>query len=173
MVHSCKIKESSKFRGLYILEPTYFNDHRGSIYTTLDDSISKKIIPNNYKFNHIKVAFRKKKVLAGIHGDRKSFKLITCVKGKITQYSVNNIAGDKNYLKYEKLILSEKNKKMVLIPPNYGNLFICEEDSTIIYHYAYKGKYLDVNDQFTIKFYDPRIKLKLKIDNLIISDRDK
>ena len=172
-MHSVNIKESKKFKGLYVIESSHFKDHRGTIYTTIDDSLRKKILPKNFLFNHVKIATRKKKVLAGIHGDRKSFKLITCVKGKIIQYSVNNIAGDKNYLKYEKLVLSEKNKKMVLIPPNYGNLFICEEDSTIIYHYAYKGKYLDVNDQFTIKFYDPRIKLKLKIDNLIISDRDK
>ena len=158
---------------MLFIKSTSFNDHRGSIYTTFDDSLTKNILPNSYKFNHIKIATRKKNVLAGIHGDHKSYKLISCVKGEIIQYSINNIPNDDNYLKFEKTLLSENNKKMVLIPPNYGNLFICNKDSIIIYHYAYKGKYLDVKDQFTLKVNDPRINLKIKLDNLIISDRDK
>lgn len=167
------IKKSRKINDITIITPNFFSDNRGIIYSTFDDELTKRLIPGRLKFNHVKVTTRKKGVLAGIHGDHKSYKLVTCIKGKITQYSVCNYKKSKNYLKFTKNTLSEKNKKMVLIPPGYGNAFICLENSIIIYHYAYFGKYNDVDTQFTLKWNDKRVGIKWPIKNPILSKRDK
>lgn len=77
-------------------------------------------------------------------------------------------------MKYFKIRLNEKNKKLLLIPPNMGNAFLVLS-SKAIYHYklAYKGSYYDANQQFTLKWNDERIGIKWFIKNPILSNRDK
>ena len=54
-----------------------FRDSRGQLFTIWEE----KALPN-MSFNHDKVAISKKNVLRGLHTD-KSWKLITCLYGKI------------------------------------------------------------------------------------------
>ena len=57
---------------------------------------------NRYKldFNHDKFSLSKKNVLRGLHGDKKSWKLISCVYGKIFFVIINNILRSSEYLNY-------------------------------------------------------------------------
>ena len=57
---------------------TSFKDKRGYYWTTWKKGIFKRI-----KFNHDKFSISKKNVLRGLHCDFKSWKLVTCVYGKI------------------------------------------------------------------------------------------
>ncbi len=54
---------------------------------------------------------------------------------------------------------------------NFG--FRVKSDKAI-YHYklAYKGEYLDIDEQFTLKWNDPSLKINWKIENPILSKRD-
>ena len=51
------------------------------------------------KFNHDKFSISKKNVLRGLHCDFKSWKLVTCVYGKIFFVIVDMRKKTKNYLK--------------------------------------------------------------------------
>ena len=61
-----------------ILKNSTFKDKRGYYWTTWRKGDVKKI-----KFNHDKFSISKKNVLRGFHCDFKSWKLVTCVFGKI------------------------------------------------------------------------------------------
>ncbi len=63
---------------LKIIKNSSFKDKRGFYWTTWKNGILKKI-----KFNHDKFSISKENVLRGLHCDSKSWRLVTCVYGKI------------------------------------------------------------------------------------------
>jgi dTDP-4-dehydrorhamnose 3,5-epimerase len=155
------------FPEVYINQPSSFEDFRGELFT------SYKKGDYNLDFNHDKVSISKKNVLRGLHGDSKSFKLITCLAGEVLLVVVDNRPESKNYLKWDSIILTSKNRKQVLIPPMFANgHLILSDEATFFYKWSYKGNYPDVNDQFTLKWNDPKIGIHWPISNPILSKRD-
>ena len=61
-----------------------FIDHRGYYWTSWKKGVIKKL-----KFNHDKFSLSKKNVLRGLHGDKKTWKLISCAFGKFLIVVVN------------------------------------------------------------------------------------
>ena len=113
--------------------------------------------------------------MRGLHGDKKTWKLVSCVFGKVYFVVVNNNPKSKNYLKKKSFILSDDQNKQILIPPNFVNGFLCLSNSCV-FHYklSYKGKYFDVKNQDVLKWNDKRLKIKWpRKKNLIFSKRDK
>ena len=144
-----------------------FMDQRGDLYTIWEEG------DFNLKFNHDKVSVSKKNVLRGIHGDNKSWKLVTCVYGEIYFVIVDNRRSSDTYMKWEHLILSDKNRKQVLLPPGVGNGFLVLSDHSVFhYKWSYLGDYPDVDQQFTIQWNCPKLKIKWPIKNPILSKRD-
>ncbi len=156
-----------------IIEPDVFNDQRGSLYTTFLKKEYESFLPKNTEFVHDKFAFSKKNVLRGIHGDYFSWKLVTCVKGKIFQVIVDNRPESKTFFKHESIILDSSKPKSVLIPPGFGNAFlVLSSDCVYSYKLAYNGKYRDAQDQFTLKWNNPEININWPLSNPILSKRD-
>ena len=146
-----------------------FKDHRGYYWT----SWQKKRIKLN--FNHDKFSISRKNTLRGLHGDTKTWKLVSCVFGKVFFVIVNNNKKSKNYLKYKTMILKHEENKQVLVPPLHLNGFLCLSNSCV-FHYklCYKGKYFDVGKQISLKWNDKNLNIKWpKKKNLIFSKRDK
>ena len=156
--------------GVKIFEPDVFTDFRGDLWTTW----KKDEFPLDLDFNHDKVSTSRKDVLRGIHGDFKSFKLITCLFGQLFFILVDNRKDSETYLQHQSMILDDKERQMVLIPPGVGNGFlVLSKNSVFSYKWAYEGKYPDVEDQFSIKWNDKRLNIKWPIKNPILSERDK
>ena len=87
---------------------------------------------------------------------------------------VDNRKDSKTYLQHQSMILDDRKRKMVLVPPGVGNGFlVLSEDSVFSYKWAYKGKYPDVENQFTIKWNDKRLNIDWPIANPILQQRDK
>lgn len=146
-----------------------FSDHRGDLFT-----IFKNGDYNNMLFNHDKVSISKKNVLRGLHGDNIAHKLITCLSGEVLLVVVDNRKTSKNYLKWDSIILSEKNRVQILVPPMFANGHLVLSDSaTFFYKWSYEGDYPDVSDQFSLKWNDSRIGIKWPITNPILAERDK
>ena len=72
-----------------------------------------------------KFQFQKKNSLRGLHCDFKSWKLITCLYGKIFFSVVNLKKNSKKYLKSKSWILDYKKPTLVLVPPYYANGHLC------------------------------------------------
>ena len=146
-----------------------FKDHRGYYWTSWRKGETKKVY-----FRHDKFSLSKKNVLRGLHGDKKTWKLVSCPYGKFLLVIVNYIKDSKDYLKSKSLILSQENGVQVLIPPNYANGHLCLTNKCL-FHYklSYRGKYIDAKEQFSLRWNDPKLKIKWKIRKPILSKRDK
>ena len=69
--------QNKKLKEVKVYKSIPFKDYRGQLWTSWE---LRKI---NKKFVHDKFSFSKKNVLRGFHGDKKTWKLISCVYGKI------------------------------------------------------------------------------------------
>ena len=157
------------FPEIKMFKPDSFEDYRGELFT-----VYKSGDFDNLNFNHDKVSISRKNVLRGLHGDTKAYKLVTCLSGEILLAIVDNRKDSDNYLRWETIILSEKNRIQVLIPPMFANgHLVLSEKATFFYKWAYDGSYPDVDEQFTIKWNDPKVGIYWPIDNPILAHRDK
>jgi len=152
-----------------VLKNSLFKDKRGYYWTSWKKGIIKNIV-----FKHDKFSLSKKNVLRGLHGDKKTWKLISCPYGKFFLVAVNCLKGSKNYLKWKSWILSQENGLQVMIPPNYANGHLCLSKNCL-FHYklSYKGSYNDAKKQFSLRWNDPKISIKWPIKKPILSKRDK
>ena len=159
-----------KISGIEILTTDVHTDYRGDYWTIWDDM--NRIVDIN--FNHNKVSTSRKNVIRGIHGDFKSTKLVTCLYGEIYFVVVDNRKDSPTYMQWNHIILDDKSRKQVLIPPGVGNGFcVLSPESVFHYKWSYKGRYPDVKDQFSIKWNDPKLNINWPIDNPVLSERDK
>jgi|TARA_R110000787_G_scaffold21022_4_gene62469 dTDP-4-dehydrorhamnose 3,5-epimerase len=155
------------FPEVKIYQPDSFEDYRGELYTLFKQEDLDLL------FNHDKVSTSRKHVLRGLHGDFKSWKHISCLGGEILVVVVDNRLKSKNYLKWDSIIISAKNRKSILIPPMFANgHLVLSDNATLFYKWSYQGTYPDVQDQFTLKWDDPKIGIKWPISNPILSQRD-
>jgi len=158
------------FPEVKIFQPDVYTDFRGDLWTLWN----KDKFEPQLDFNHDKVSTSRKHVLRGIHGDSKSWKLITCLYGEMYFVVVDNRPESPNYLKWDSLILDDRTRKSVLVPPQFGNAFlVLSENSVFHYKWAYLGGYPDVEDQFTLKWNDSRLNIDWPISNPLLQKRDK
>ena len=153
-----------------ILTKDSFIDDRGELFTIWKDTDTPFM-----SFNHDKVASSNKNVLRGLHTD-KSWKLITCLYGKIQLVVVNFDKKSPEYLSWTDFILDADNKEKlsILVPPGFLNGHLVLSDKAIFhYKWSYQGEYPDVKDQTSVRWSDPKIGINWLSDNPILSERDK
>ena len=162
--------DKTSLTGVMKIGLTSFEDHRGSYSETYNKNF---FLENgiDVEFLQDDISVSKKNVLRGIHGDQKTWKLITCLYGEFQLIVVNNDLQSNEYKKWESFNLSFENKIQILVPPKFGNGHLVLSDKCI-FHYKQNSEY-DRAGQFTIKWNDPSFSFKWKIHNPILSERDK
>jgi dTDP-4-dehydrorhamnose 3,5-epimerase len=152
-----------------ITPPTIFEDFRGSYVEIYNQEI--------YRAAGIDVAFMQddistssQHVLRGIHGDDKTWKLVSCLYGKFYLNVIDMNPVSPTYNKWQGFTLSDSNRKQVLIPPMHGNGHVVMSDKAI-FHYKQSTHY-DRAGQFTIQWNDPKFNFWWPIDRPILSCRD-
>ncbi len=167
------VRQSTVFKEVVCFTPSAFTDFRGSVYTTYLEDFFAPYLNGQTQFKHDKFIFNKKHVLRGFHGDTKSWKLVSSAYGEIYQVVLDNRPESKTYKQWEAFHLSGENRKMVLVPPRFGNAF-CILSEEAVYHYklAYNGEYIDAKDQFTVKWNDPSLNVHWPISDPILQKRD-
>lgn len=160
-----RIKEGVKY-----YTPDVYTDFRGDLWTLWKAGESVFDMP----FNHDKVSTSRKNVLRGIHGDRKSYKLITCLYGEIYFVTVDNREESPTFQQWDWEILSDRNRTQVLLSPGIGNgFYVMSEQSVFHYKWFYDGQYPDVEDQFTIKWNDSRFNITWPSESPLLQLRDR
>lgn len=169
-----RVENSKLIDGVKIITPSISNDKRGNIWTSFTKDEFDTLLPEALSFCHDKFSESKYNVLRGIHGDEKSWKLVTSVFGEIIQVVVDCRNDSPTYMMYEKFTINKNSQKLILIPPRMGNAYYVNSKKAV-YHYklAYEGGYIDAGEQFTLSWDDPRINIKWGVKNPILSDRDK
>ena len=121
-------------------------------------------------FKHDKFSESVHNVLRGIHGDNKTWKLVSCPFGKYYLVVIDLNIDSPTYEKWESFVLSNVNKEQILIPPNHANGHLILSDIAI---FQYKqSEYYDSGEQFTVKFDDSKYNIWWPIERPILSKRD-
>lgn len=165
------IFKKTKLNGVIKIKLNPFKDLRGKYLEIFNNSLFKKI---NKKIEFIQddISISKKNVLRGIHGDYKTWKLITCLEGQFTLLVVNNNKDHSQYKKFQFFNLSDQNNIQILVPPGFGNAHYVKSKKAI-FHYKQTSLY-NRKSQFTIKWNDINYKFNWKFKNKpITSKRDK
>jgi len=155
----------TKLQKVYKIKLDSFEDHRGYYIETYNEKLYSKF---KVKFLQDDISVSKKKVLRGIHGDFKTWKLITCLHGEFHLVVVNNLKNSKDYKKWESFRLTEKNKLQILIPPGFGNGHQVLTKKAI-FHYKQSTLY-NRKSQFTINYDSDNFDWPIK--KPILSKRD-
>ena len=167
------IEESKIIQDVSILKPTISTDHRGNIWSSFTKECIESLLPDGLYFKHDKFSESRYNVLRGIHGDHKSWKLVTCVYGDIHQVVVDTRRDSSSFRKYQSFHINSKEPLLILLPPGVGNAYYVNSEFAV-YHYklAYKGDYLDADDQFTLDWNDAVFGIPWPTTNPILSIRD-
>jgi dTDP-4-dehydrorhamnose 3,5-epimerase len=156
--------------GVLLIEPpTMFKDFRGGYVETYNEEIYHQANITQ-KFVQDDIAYSRRDVLRGFHGDKKTWKLITCLSGKFLLVIVNWDDTSPQYMQSESFELSDENYLQVLVPPMHGNAHLVLTDHAI-FHYK-QTTYYDSESQFTVLWNDPRLKIDWPVTDPILSERD-
>ena len=94
--------------------------------------------------------------------------------GELYLVVVDNREDSPTYSQSDSIILDDKIRTQINIPPGVGNGFcVLSHKSVFHYKWSYEGEYPDVEDQFTIKWNDPKVNINWPITDPILSKRDK
>ena len=156
--------------GVLVIEPlVIFEDFRGQ-YVELYNAPAYKAAGIHYEFIQDDISVSRKNVLRGIHGDRKTAKLVSCLYGAFYLVVINNIPESPQYRQWTAFTLSDRNRSQVLIPPGFGNGHTILTE-TAMFYYKQTTTY-DRASQFTLLWNDPELKIWWPIKDPIISQRD-
>jgi len=164
---------ATRFPEVSILIPKVLRDKRGwfvELYNSKElksFGIDVDFIQDNYSFSERKGTIR------GLHFQLKPFaqsKLIRCTKGVIQDVVVDIRKGSPNYSKSLSTELSSENMKQIFIPKGFAHGFQTLENRTEVM-YKVDASYCKINER-CIRYDDPCLKIKWKIRNPILSDKD-
>lgn len=157
--------------GVFIIEPYVFEDHRGEYIEIYNEDSYHYVNGIDVHFVQDDISISRKNVLRGIHGDTQTWKLISCLHGKLYVVVVNCDEESMGFGEWKSFIISDRSYRQILIPPKYGNSFLVLSDKAI-FHYK-QSSYYCREKQFTYKWNDPRFNIYWPINNPILSERDK
>ncbi len=153
----------AKLDGVLVIKPGQSEDFRGSYAELYNAGLYRK---NGIEVDFVQddICTSSKGVLRGIHGDDKTWKLVSCLWGRF--YLV--VVDPKK--QWESFVITESNRLQVLIPPKFGTGHLALVDKSVLYYK--QSTYYDPNGQFTLKWNDPKLGIWWPIKNPILSRRD-
>lgn len=166
---SLKVEPTSLDGVLRITPPTIHEDFRGFYVETYNREIYYRA-GITVEFTQDDISISRRHVLRGIHGDQKTWKLVSCLSGQFYLVVINWDPKSAQYRKWEAFTLSEHNRFQILIPPKFGNGHLVMTDLAI-FHYKQSTSY-DRESQFTIRWNDPDLNMRWPVHEPILSERD-
>lgn len=161
-------------KGVYIVEPTVFGDHRGWFMETFSDAKLKEqgldltFVQDNHSFSS------QKGTLRGLHyqlAPKAQTKLVRCTRGIIFDVAVDIRKGSPTLGKWVGVELSAENKKQLLIPKGFAHGFMTLTDDVEV-QYKVDELYSPECDR-SILWNDPFIGITWPIDvTPILSAKD-
>ena len=153
------------FKGLYILETIVHNDSRGYFKETF----RKDFFNDNFSeinFTQENESKSKFGVLRGLHfqtGPLAQTKLVRVVKGKVQDVVVDLRKHSETYGKHFSIILSENNKKQLLIPKGFAHGFLTLSKYSI-FNYKVDSPY-SIENENGIRYDDKDLEIPWKLEN--------
>ena len=151
--------------GVFTGQYDYFSDLRGQIWTIHSEE--------GYlaKFVEDKITISNKDVLRGLHGDKETDKLISCLHGKIQLVVVDARKNSPTRGAVETFFLSAEEPSYVFVPAGCLNGHLCLSNKCIFW-YKWSQKYTGADTQETVLWNDEDLKISWACEKPILSKRD-
>lgn len=169
--------EQTKLNGVLLIKPSPSQDGRGELFEDIRGEFWETYNESKYRENGINLHFIEddisvshKDVLRGMHGDDRTWKLISCLYGSVFFVALNCDEKSEKFGQWESFVLTDKNHWQVLIPPMYGSGYLALTDN-VIFRYK-QSEYYRPGRQFTYKWNDPRFGINWPIQRPILTERD-
>ena len=168
-----KISPSTIIADVQLIRPEIHYDFRGEYVETYSE--------RNYQFagrDGQPIAFveddisvSREGVLRGLHGDSKTWKLIQCLFGEFYYVVVDMRRDSPTHRQWESFVLNDRNRWQVLVPAGCanGHLVLSEK---CVFSYKQSQYYSGANNQFTVRWDDPKLNIFWPNRQPILSARD-
>lgn len=160
---------------LKLINPFVYEDNRGCLIKYFERQEFEKMgLP--ICDGETLEAITKKGVLKGMHFQYKNpqGKYVRVIRGEIYDVAIDLRINSQTFGKWQGFYLSSKNKKILYIPPGFAHGYLTLEEDTIM-TYRCTDIYIPEYDS-GIVWNDKDLKIDWpleKVENLIISDKDK
>lgn len=128
-----------------LFRPSICREARGEIFTLHNDEHHKQ----NFVEDKLSRSYRN--VLRGMHGDYVTTKLVSCLRGEVFFVLYDGRANSDSYKQTYALILSERDRLQVLVPPGVFNGHYCLSDECLFW-YKMSHRYSGPASQLAIKW---------------------
>jgi dTDP-4-dehydrorhamnose 3,5-epimerase len=161
--------EKTRLEGVLLIKPQQFEDFRGFYLETYNKEL---YVEHGITVDFVQddISVSRKHVLRGIHGDQKTWKLVSCLYGSFYLTIVNCDESSANFGMWQAFTLSDTNRFQVLVPPKHGNAHVVLTDNAM-FHYKQSEYYVSEN-KFFYRYDDPRFNIWWPVKQPILSQRD-
>ena len=163
----------SLLKGVKLIEPKAYGDHRGFFLESYNEQafheagIRERFIQDNHSLS------REAGVIRGMHYQltpKAQAKLIRVATGAIYDVVVDMRKGSPTYGKWEGYILSEHNKRQLLVPKGFAHGF-CTITENVNVLYKVDELYSPEHDR-GIAWDDPELAIEWPVSEPILSEKD-
>ena len=129
------IVKKTKISNLFLINNFEIKDYRGNFVKIFNNQDLLKKTKNNINIKESFISENKKNSLRGMHvqiNKTKSFKLVTCLRGKILDVCIDLRVKSKSYLQVHNQLLDSKKYNTILIPPGVGHGFLSLVNNSLV-----------------------------------------
>lgn len=163
----------TKIKDVFLIEPSVYGDSRGYFTETYNENDFRQA-GLDYVFVQDNQSSSRKGVLRGLHFQRRhpQTKLVRVIKGEVFDVAVDLRKDSITYGQWVGEILSEENKKQLLIPRGFAHGFLVLSDYA---EFVYKcDDFYHPEDEGGIIYNDSSILIEWPdIEEVILSEKDK
>lgn len=158
-----------------ICEPKVFGDHRGYFTETFRADLLEDFLGFSIPFCQDNESKSTYGVLRGLHYQMPPYaqtKLVRVLQGEVLDVAVDIREGSPTFGKHVSVILSETNKKQLLVPRGFAHGFVVLSKEAV---FAYKvDGYYHKESERSIRFDDATLQIdwKINLEDSILSEKD-
>ncbi len=162
----------TKIKGVYIIDTKVYGDHRGYFMETYKEKDFKDA-GLDYTFVQDNQSSSRRGVLRGLHFQKThpQAKLVRVLKGEVFDVAVDLRKGSKTYGQWVGVLLSQDNRKQLMIPRGFAHGFMVVSDHA---EFAYKcDDFYHPEDEGGLIYNDSDIAIDWPdVGEIILSEKD-
>jgi dTDP-4-dehydrorhamnose 3,5-epimerase len=161
------------FKDAFILEPKVFGDHRGFFMESYNANVFEELglsfsfVQDNHSLS-VEAG-----ILRGLHYQLDPYaqtKLVRAVRGAIYDVIVDIRKGSSTYGQWQGFILTEENKRQLLVPKGFAHGFCTLVKNTEVIYKV--DNYYSAEHDRGIQWNDPQLYIDWPVKDPILSDKD-
>lgn len=151
--------EDTRLKGVLKITRYRSDDHRGFYAEIYIKETYQRLGITIDPTKEIVHSFSRKRTLRGLHGDDKTWKLVTCLFGELYLVVLNYDKNSDQFGQWDSFTLTPENRLQILIPPRFANGHLIMSDWAM-FHYCQSETYTGANHQFVVSWKDPRFNIQ-------------